>query len=407
MGTRPRTVVTGIGLLTPTGLGLEPYWAATLRGQNGLRLRTHDGPAGRISQVVGEIADFDPAAQLPSRLRPQTDVSTRFALVAADWALQDAKIAPGTRADYATGTVTGNACGGFAFTHREFDKLWTAGPAAVSVYESFAWFYAVNTGQISIRNALRGPSSALVTEQAGGLDAIGHARRTLGDDVPAMLAGGVDSALDPWGIVAQQAGGRLSPGTDPARCYLPFSPGATGHAPGEGGAILVLEDAAAAAERDAHQVYGEIAGYAATFDPPPGSPRPPGLTRAARLALADAGIAPGDVDVVFADAAGVPELDRAEAASIIELFGPGAVPVTAPKAGTGRLQAGAGPVDVATALLALRDGLVPPTPGADGAAPPGIDLVRGEARDRPLTHALVLARGRWGFNAAVVVRAAG
>src|SRR5207244_3811988 len=120
---------------------------------------------------------------------------------------------------------------GFAFTHREFRKLWAEGPASVSVYESFAWFYAVNTGQISIRNGLRGPSSALVAEQAGGLDAVGHARRTVRAGTPLVVTGGVDSALDPWGWVSQLADGRVSRAADPARAYLPFDARASGHVP--------------------------------------------------------------------------------------------------------------------------------------------------------------------------------
>ncbi|MGW1375053.1 ketosynthase chain-length factor [Streptomyces sp. NPDC002446] len=413
-----RTVVTGIGLLTPNGPGLEEFWEATLEGRSGIGPLTRFDASRYPSRLAGEITGFDPARHLPGRLLPQTDLSTQLALVAADWALQDAKVEPGAYADYDMGVVTANACGGFAFTHREFRKLWSQGPEAVSVYESFAWFYAVNTGQISIRNTLRGPSSALVTEQAGGLDAIGHARRTILDGTPLVVTGGVDSALDPWGWASQLAGGRVSRATDPASAYLPFDGRAGGHVPGEGGALLVLEDAAAAHRRGAQQVYGEIAGYAATFDPPPDFGRPDapagtgpapgasGLGRAARLALAQAGAAPGDVDVVFADGAGVPDLDRAEADALADLFGPHGVPVTVPKALTGRLLSGAGPVDVAAALMSVRDGVIPPTPGGAPPAEYRIDLVRGRARAARVGCALVLARGRWGFNAAVVVREA-
>ncbi|MFE0193823.1 ketosynthase chain-length factor [Streptomyces sp. NPDC058989] len=416
-GPRPvdgvRTVVTGIGLLTPNGSGLEEFWEATLEGRSGIGPLTRFDSSRYPAHLAGEVTDFDPARHLPGRLLPQTDRSTQLALVAADRALQDAKVEPGAYTDYEMGVVTANACGGFAFTHREFRKLWSQGPDAVSVYESFAWFYAVNTGQISIRNALRGPSSALVTEQAGGLDAIGHARRTIVDGTPLVVTGGVDSALDPWGWASQIAGGRVSPATDPAAAYLPFDAGALGHVPGEGGALLVLEDADAAQRRGAQQVYGEIAGYAATFDPPPaldraatppGCAAPSGLGRAARLALAQAGVAPREVDVVFADGAGVAELDRAEADALADLFGPHGVPVTVPKALTGRLLSGAGPVDVAAALMSLRDGVIPPTPTGTVPEEYRIDLVRGRARAARVGCALVLARGRWGFNAAVVVR---
>ncbi|MGQ0774941.1 MAG: ketosynthase chain-length factor [Pseudonocardiales bacterium] len=399
-------VVTGLGVLAPNGLGAEHYWEATLEGRGGISRLTRFDVTKYQAQLAGQILDFDAAEYLPSRLLPQTDVSTRLALVAAQWALDDAKVDPEALTDYDMGVVTSNASGGFDFTHREFKKLWSQGSRSVSVYESFAWFYAVNTGQISIRHGMRGPSSALVAEQAGGLDAVGHARRTARCGTPLVVTGGVDSAFDPWGWVSHLSSGRVSRVPDPRRAYLPFDVNAGGHVPGEGGAILVLEDAEAAQRRGAPRVYGEIAGYACTFDPPPGSSRPPGLRRAAELALADAGVVPEDIDVVFADSAGVPDSDRAEAEAISGLFSPHAVPVTAPKALTGRLLSGGGPLDLVAALLSIRDGVIPATAGTtDVPEDYLIDLVRGEARPARVRAALVLARGRWGFNSAVVVRA--
>ena len=397
--------VTGLGVVAPNGLGLEQYWQATLEGRSGISRLTRFDVTRYSAQLAGQILDFDAAASLPGRLLPQTDVLTRLALVAAEQALTDAKVEPCTLTDYDMGVVTSNALGGFDFTHREFKKLWSEGPASVSVYESFAWFYAVNTGQVSIRHGLRGPSSALVAEQAGGLDAIGHARRTIRRGTSLVVTGGVDSALDPWGWVSHISSGRISQADDPRRAYLPFDAQAGGYVPGEGGALLVLECAQAAKARGVYQVYGEIAGYACTFDPPPGSPRPPGLRRAVELALADAGMAPAGIDVVFADAAAVPELDRAEAEVISGLFGPHGVPVTAPKASTGRLYSGGGPVDLATAALSIRDRLIPPTPATvDVPADYRIDLVRQRPRAARVSAALVLARGRWGFNSAVIIR---
>jgi len=403
-----RTVITGIGVTAPNGLRTENYWKSVLAGHSGIGPVTRFDVSRYPAKLAGQIDDFDPGEHLPSRLLPQTDHSTRLALTAAAWALTDAAVSPGDLADYDMGVVTSNALGGFDFTHREFNKLWSKGPEFVSVYESFAWFYAVNTGQISIRHTMRGPSAALVGEQAGGLDALGHARRTIRRGTPLVLAGGVDSALDPWGYASQLAGGRVSTETDPDRAYLPFDARASGYVPGEGGAMLVLEEEHSARGRGVERLHAELAGYAATFDPAPGSGRPPALRRAAESALADAGLAPDDIDVVFADGAGVPELDAAEARAIRELFGPGAVPVTAPKALTGRLYAGGGPLDVVTAALSIRDGVVPPTP-ADAGVPDdyGIDLVHGEPRELPVRRALVLARGRWGFNSAVVIGAVG
>ncbi|MEU7578557.1 ketosynthase chain-length factor [Streptomyces sp. NPDC041068] len=409
MSSTARTVVTGIGVAAPNGLGREEYWKALLAGENGIDRISRFDASGYPSQLAGEIRDFEPKEHLPSRLLPQTDTSTRYALAAADWALADAGIGPDTAetlADYDMGVVTSTAQGGFDFTHREFHKLWSKGPEFVSVYESFAWFYAVNTGQISIRHGLRGPSAALVAEQAGGLDAIGHARRTVRGGTRLVLTGGVDSAFDPWGYTAQLAGGRVSTVTDPALAYLPFDSRAAGYVPGEGGAVLITEDAASARARGAERIYGEIAGYTATFDPAPGSGRPPGLRRAIELALADAELIPSDIDVVFADGAGLPDLDRAEAQALREVFGAHGVPVTAPKSLTGRLTAGGGPADLAAALLALRDQVVPHT--AHTASVPeeyGLDLVLDQPRRAALRAALILARGRHGFNSAVVVTA--
>jgi act minimal PKS chain-length factor (CLF/KS beta) len=204
--------------------------------------------------------------------------------------------------------------------------------------------------------------------------------------------------------VAQLASGRLSTCDDPERAYLPFDRAARGYVPGEGGAILILESAEFARDRGAI-AYGEIAGYAATFDPRPGSGRPPGLRRAIELALADAGIGPSHVDVVFADAAGDRALDGIEAAALTGVFGSRGVPVTVPKTMTGRLYSGAAPLDVATALLSIRDGVIPPTVHVEPDTGYGLDLVVGAPREAQLGTALVLARGQGGFNSAAVVRA--
>ncbi len=142
------------------------------------------------------------------------------------------------------------------------------------------------------------------------------------------------------------------------------------------------------------------------MDPRPGSGRPPGLRKSIELALADARMAPGDIDVVFADAAAVPELDRTESEALSAVFGERGVPVTVPKTMTGRLYSGAAPLDLAAAFLSLRDGVIPPSIAVEPSARHGLDLVVGEERPARLRSALVLARGHGGFNSALVVSAA-
>ncbi|MFE0043464.1 ketosynthase chain-length factor [Streptomyces albireticuli] len=398
-------VVTGLGVIAPNGVGTEEYWKATVEGVSGVAAISRYDAARYPARLAGEVRGFTAADHLSSRLLPQTDRMTRMALVASDWALADAGVDPAELPTEEMGVVTASASGGFEFAQNELQNLWSKGPKHVSAYQSFAWFYAVNTGQISIRHGMRGPGGVLVADQAGGLDALAHARRHLRKGVRLVLSGAVDASLSPWGLVSQITTGRLSGGDDPERAYRPFDAAADGHVPGEGGALLVLEDPAAARARGA-RVYGTLAGHGATFDPAPGTGRPPGLRRAVELALADARAAPADIDVVFADGAGVRSLDRAEAHALAEVFGPRGVPVTVPKTMTGRLYSGASPLDVAAALLAMRDSVVPPTLHiTELAADCPVDLVRDTARHLPVRTALVLSRGHGGFNSALVLRA--
>jgi act minimal PKS chain-length factor (CLF/KS beta) len=399
-------VISGIGVVTANGSNLDAYWENTLAGRNAIAPISRFDPGAYPVRLAAEVTDFESNELIASRLVVQTDVWTQFALHATDRALADAGIDLAGLDEYDMGVVTASSSGGNEFGQREISRLWTQGPAKVSTYQSIAWFYAATTGQISIKHGMRGPCGVLVGEQAGGLDAIGQTRRTLRSGARLVVTGGTEASLSPYALVCQLSSGLVSRSDRPDRAYLPFDSDASGYVPGEGGAILVAESGPDARARDSSHPYGRIAGYAATFDPAPGRRGEPGLGRAARAAIADAALHPDDIDVVFADAAGVPELDRAEARAIAELFAPRVVPVAAPKSLTGRLYAGGGPLDVVSALLSIRDGIVPPANAAIRVDPEhAIDLVT--ARPRPMTvqAALVLARGFGGFNSAVVVTA--
>ncbi|WP_433172892.1 ketosynthase chain-length factor [Actinoallomurus sp. CA-150999] len=399
-----RALVTGLAAVAPNGADTREFWASTLAGVSGLRrisrFNAEDFPvriAGLVPLRDGE--DCEP------RLNVQTDRWTQLALVAGDRALADAGLVPAELPAYDMAVITASSSGGNEFGQREIQALWSEGPRSVGPFQSIAWFYAATTGQLSIKNGMKGPCGVLVTEQAGGLDALGQARRALRRDADVVLTGGTEAPVGPYALTCQLTSGLLSTVDDPARAYLPFDVDACGHVPGEGGAILVVENEEHARARGA-RVYGEVAGYAATFDPRPGSGRPPTLARAIEGALADAGVGAADVDVVFADGAGVPDQDRREAEALTSVFGPRGVPVTAPKTLYGRLYAGGPPLDVVAALLAIRDGVIPPTYGGTRLAPGcDLDLVR-EARHGTVRTALLVARGFDGFNAALVVRAA-
>ncbi|MUN38000.1 ketosynthase chain-length factor [Actinomadura litoris] len=398
-----RAVITGLGTVAPNGFDAGEYWDAVLHGRGGIDRITRFDPARYPVRLAGEVPEYDVREHVPGRLVPQTDQATRLALIAMGGAVGDSALDLAGMPGDQVGVVTGMAVGGLEYSQRELEKLWRLGGDHVSAYLSFSWFYAVNTGQISIRHGVYGPGGVL-TGQTSGLDAIGHARRYVAEGLPVVMCGAVDSAMCPLGFVIELAAGRMSTVADRTRAYLPFDSAASGYLLGEGGAMFTVEEAGHARDRGARP-YGEIAGYATTFDPRPGSGREPGLRRAIEAALADAGVTPSEVDVVFADAAGVAELDRAEAAAITRVFGPRAVPVTAPKTMTGRLYAGGPALDVATASLSMRHGVIPPTINVtDPVRSDRLDLVLGEPRETTVSTALVLSRGE-GANSAMVLTA--
>ncbi len=399
-------VITGMGVLSPLGIGTAEHWRSTLAGRGAIGPIRRFDATGYPTRLAGEVPDFSARAHVPGPVLPQTDHWTHLGLAAAQLGLADARLDPAEIPPYRMAVVTASGSGGVEFGQREIQSLWSKGPEHVTAYQSIAWFYAASTGQISIRHGMKGPCGVLVTEQAGGLDVLGQARRLLDDsEVDVVLAGGTEAPLSPYALTCQLASGRLSTDPDPTRAYRPFDPDAGGYVPGEGGAMFVLERARDARRRGVRPV-GEVLGYAATFDPPPGSVRPPALRRAVERALADAGVTPGDIDAVFADAAGLPDLDRAESTALAEVLDGRSVPVTAPKTMTGRLSAGGAALDVATAVLALRDGVVPPTVGVRAPElPEGLELVRDRPRLAELHTVLIVARGFGGFNAALVLGA--
>jgi minimal PKS chain-length factor (CLF/KS beta) len=404
------TVVTGIGVVAPSGGTTAEHWDATLEGRQCVTPVAAFDAGGYPVRLAGQVRDTDVRSRVEDRIAVQTDRWTWFSLGCAEQAFRDAAYDPGDHDPYATGVVLASGSGGNEFGQREISRLWTEGRTAVSAYQSIAWFYAASTGQTSIRHQTKGPSGVLVAEAAGGLDSLAEARRLVRRGTPAVLAGGTEAGVAPYALACQATSGRLTAASAPGAGYKPFDVAANGHAPGEGGAVLLVEGADHARERGAPQVYGEIAGFAATHDGHHFEEAPPDprfLVLAIRRALADAGVEPADVDVVFADGAGTPELDALEAAALREVFGARSarLPVTAPQGLIGRLCAGGSALAVANALLAIRDGVVPSTGNLDRPDPAyGLDLVR-EPRRMPVRVALVNARGYGGFNSALVVRA--
>ncbi|MFD3455139.1 beta-ketoacyl synthase N-terminal-like domain-containing protein [Streptomyces sp. NPDC058691] len=407
-----RAVLSGIGVIAPTGIGTGPYWRATLAGRNGLRPLGRPDAGRSPVAVAGEITGFDAGEWIGDRLRAQTDRWTWFALAAAEMALTDAALKPADHPPFHLSVVTAGGSGGNEYGQRELHHVLTGRPARSGARQPAASFYAASTGQISIRHGFTGGCGVVASDGAGGLDALKQAWRLLRRGSKAVLVGGTEAPLSPYALACQATLPTVHRGADPERAYLPFSPDASGFVPGEGGALMVLEEKAHAAERG-RLAYAELLGHAATHDAYHHTlPAPDGaqLARAITTALEQAGREPSDVDVVFADGAGDLDGDAAEAAALRRVFGDrlAALPVTVPKAAVGRLVSGAGALDAATAALSLRTGLVPPTRGGDAptsAERYGLRLITRWHRPDRLRTALVVARGTGGFNSAVVLGA--
>ncbi|EHR61241.1 beta-ketoacyl synthase N-terminal-like domain-containing protein [Saccharomonospora cyanea] len=407
-------VITGLGVVAPTGSNTGDFWWSTLEGASGVGRISRFDPSRYPVRYAGEVTGFDPSLTLDPRIVVQTDLWTQFALEATRQALESASLDPRACDSFDIGVTTSAGSGGNAFGQREIEALWAHGPRHVGPYQSIAWFYAASTGQISIGNTMRGPCAVVSSESAGGLDAVAHGRRAVRRGCRVQVCGGTEAPVSPYALTCQLRSGLLSERDSPA-AYRPFSHDASGYVPGEGGAVVVLEDAVHARDRGA-RALSVVAGHAATFtgsqwavnDRDYWRRATEALAAAIRLALADAHVSPEDIDVVFADGMAVPSADHTEIAALRRVFGPAfdRVPVTAPSAGLGRAYSAAGAFAVAAATLALRDGVVPPTPGLAGDdVAVAADVVTGTPRRGPLRHALVLARGFGGFSSALVLAA--
>ncbi len=401
-------VVTGMGVVAPNGIGTDAFWKATREGISVLDLITRDGCEGLPMRVAGEVRGFDATAVIEERFVVQTDRFTHFAMAAADLALADSGLRADADSPFDVGVVTAAGSGGGEFGQRELQRLWGQGPRFVGPYQSIAWFYAASTGQISIRGGFKGPCGVVASDEAGGLDAVAHACRNVARGTRAVVVGAAEAPLAPYSAVCQLGYAELSRATEPADAYLPFTSSACGFAPAEGGAMLVVEDAEHARRRGA-AARATVAGQAATFTGPSRwADSREGLARAIRGALAQARCSPGDIDVVFADAVGTPQADLAEAGALADALGrhSSRVPVTAPKTGTGRAYCGAPLLDIAAAVLAMEDGVVPPTPHVTDVCH-DLDLVTGRPRPARLRTALILSRGLMGSNSALVLTGTG
>jgi 3-oxoacyl-[acyl-carrier-protein] synthase II len=397
--------ITGLGLVTPAGIGIDDNWAGILAGVSAAS--TDPTLTGAPVDFTCRVPGFDADALLGRRLAWRLDRFSQLAVVAARQAIADAGLAPSAWDAARVGIVLGNSLGGTDTVERQHRAYLGEGPQAVSPLTVPMIMPNMVAGAVSIDCGATGPSLVTATACASGSTAVGVARDLLrAGACDVVLAGGTESALTPATLNALNRMGALSNRRDnPGAASRPFDVERDGFVAAEGAAVLVLERLRDARARSA-RVRARVAGFGASSDAHHlTAPRPDGagLARALRAALADARLSPSDVDHVNAHGTSTPLNDRTEAQVLYEVLGPRPV-ITSTKGVTGHTLAAAGAIEAAYAALSLERDLVPPTANLKNLDPAvALEVAVDEPRRMPLDVVVSSSLGFGGHNAALVL----
>ncbi|QBS37790.1 beta-ketoacyl-[acyl-carrier-protein] synthase II [Thermaerobacter sp. FW80] len=408
---RHRVVITGVGAVTPLGVGADALWEGILAGRSGIRRISRFDPSPFPSQIAGEVPGFDPTAFIDRKEARRMDRFTQFAMATVAMALRDAGLDPASLDGDRLGVVMGTGIGGIETFVEQAAVMAERGPDRVSPFFIPMMIANMAAGQVAIRYGARGPNTTVVTACAASAHAIGEAFRILQrGQADVMITGGSEAAIVPLGLAGFCAMKALSTRNDrPEAASRPFDRGRDGFVMAEGAGALILETLEHARRRGA-RIYAEIIGYGSTADahhitqPAPGGE---GGARAMEAALADAGIDPTDVDYINAHGTSTPQGDVAETLAIKRVFGDHAyrLAVSSTKSMTGHLLGAAGAVEAILTVLALRDGVLPPTINLDDPDPEcDLDYVPHRARPRAIRVALSNSFGFGGQNACLAFR---
>jgi 3-oxoacyl-[acyl-carrier-protein] synthase II len=422
-----RVVITGLGMVTPLGWGVDCTWQALLAGKSGAGRITAFDTTDYACQVACEVprvngrghgsADmpgaFDPDKVMPPKDQRRIDDFILYAVAAAEEALTDASWKPEADADKErTGVIIGSGIGGLGTISDTAIDLHERGPRRVSPFFIPSALINLASGQVSIRYGLKGPNHAVVTACATGAHAVGDAARLIQfGDADVMLAGGAEAAVIPLGIAGFIACRAMSTSFNdaPERASRPYDKDRDGFVMGEGAAALVLEEYEHAKARGA-KIYAEVAGYGLAGDAyhiTAPSPDGDGGFRAMRAAIARAGIDPSDIDYINAHGTSTPLGDEIEVGAVERLLGQaaGKVAMSSTKSSIGHLLGAAGAVEAAFTALAIRDQIAPPTINLDNpSVDTPLDLVPHKAKPMKIDVALSNSFGFGGTNASLALK---
>jgi 3-oxoacyl-[acyl-carrier-protein] synthase II len=406
-----RVVVTGLGAVTPIGNTVSEYWEGLTSAKNGVEAITLFDAAQHACRFAAEVKNFDPSGFIEPKDAKRWDRFCKFGVVAAKQALADSGLTITPDNAHRIGVSIGSGVGGLLTMETQAHVLKDKAPGRVSPFTVPMMIPNMATGLAAIALGAKGPSSAVATACAAGSNAIGDAFQLLQlGKADAMICGGAESAITPLGVAGFASAKALSfRNDDPSSASRPFDKTRDGFVIGEGSGMLVLETLAHAEARSA-TILAEVVGYGTTCDAHHiTSPTPGGVGGAAamRLALEDGGIAADSVDYVNAHGTSTPANDSNETAAIKSALGSRAndIPVSSTKSMTGHLLGGSGGIEAVACVLALRNGVVPPTINYNNPDPEcDLDVVPNTARELTLGTVLSNSFGFGGHNVCLAFR---
>lgn len=408
-----RVVVTGIGLVTPNGVGTEPTWSAIVNGKSAAgKITLFDADERYATRFACEVKGFDPERYIAKKKVKELARFITFSLAATKMAIEEAALDLTEEERDEVGCFIGVGIGGLENLERVTLLLNQKGPGRVSPYFIPSLIGNLAAGQVSIEYGLRGPSYCHTSACSSSAHAIGEAVEWIRSGrAPVMVAGGAEAAITPTGIAGFSAMFALSRRNDaPERASRPFDKGRDGFVCGEGAGTLVLESLSRAERRGAH-IYAEITGWGASSDAyhiTKPAPEGAGAVVAMRRALKDAKLSPDSIDYINAHGTSTPQGDIQESKAVSTVFGApaldGTLWVSSTKSMMGHLLGAAGAVETAVCAKALDTGIVPPTINLDDPDPEcPLDFVPNHARERRLRNVLTNSFGFGGTNATIVL----
>lgn len=363
-----RVVVTGLGVVSPVGNDVPTVWANLIAGRSGIGPLTRFDPTAFEARIAGEVRDFRVTDYLEVKEARRMDRFAHYAVAAAKQAQADAGLEVTSENADAIGAVLGSGIGGLETMFDQSNVLQARGPGRVSPFSSTMMIINIAPGQVAIHLGVKGPNWGIVSACATSAHAIGEAYEIIRrGDAEAMFAGGSEATITPLGIAAFTAARAISTyNEEPHKASRPFDARRDGFVLSEGGAVVLLESLEFARARGAPRIYGEIIGYGATADayhvtaPPEGAE---GAVRAMRRALAKAGLRPEEVEYLNAHGTSTPLNDKSETEAIKTVFGDYAyrLPISSTKSMTGHMLGAAGAIESIACLMAMCEGVIPPT----------------------------------------------